>query len=306
MAPETYGRGGVIPQGEVSMAKIMIECPDPNSPDLADIERQVAEKGCRVRYFQDAEALIESGQATSRRDAARQIAESTGEHPSAVETKIRRGEEEVRQPDADTDLVSPKGRRYTIHDKNMELNDLYERDKPRQDRMKEVAEILGVELPEDTFERGSTIKKVATNLMRQINMRGMEKQGGEITSFFSDHKGMRYSRDLCWRCLTNKPASRKDGLCNSCRGKEAQDKKTYKKYAKIKKRGIDPEATAAWQAIDENIARIYEEVQVLLEKDSPPRIECGLADQIIVKAKDLYNLIMTEDMQTIAYPHCYT
>jgi hypothetical protein len=44
-----------------------------------------------------AQEKIEAGQATSIRDAARQMAEETGETPAAVDQKIRRGMKEVRQ-----------------------------------------------------------------------------------------------------------------------------------------------------------------------------------------------------------------
>ena len=73
------------------MAKIMIECGNPN--DYSEIV-EAAEKAagsCTVTYAKVAQEKIEAGQAASIREAARQMAEETGETEETVRNKVRRG-----------------------------------------------------------------------------------------------------------------------------------------------------------------------------------------------------------------------
>jgi hypothetical protein len=82
------------------MAKITVECSNPN--DLSALEAAVEQAAgrCNITYFKQHEALVDAGKSTSQRDSARKIAEETGESPAAVESRIRRGKDQVRQPDA--------------------------------------------------------------------------------------------------------------------------------------------------------------------------------------------------------------
>lgn len=77
------------------MAKIMIECADPN--DLKSIEEAMGEvEGrCNITYFRQAEALLEAGAVDSERAAARKISGATGESLSTVRHRIQRGKKEV-------------------------------------------------------------------------------------------------------------------------------------------------------------------------------------------------------------------
>ncbi len=54
-------------------------------------------KGCKFETYFHALKLIEDGKATSRRDAARQTADETGEHPAKVESEVRRAEAKIKQ-----------------------------------------------------------------------------------------------------------------------------------------------------------------------------------------------------------------
>lgn len=77
------------------MAKIVIECADPN--DFAAIVK-AAEKAagrCDVTYAKQAAALVEAGTVASEHAAAKQIAEETGEIFSTVRKKISRGKSKV-------------------------------------------------------------------------------------------------------------------------------------------------------------------------------------------------------------------
>ena len=79
------------------MAKIVVECADPNDPKAieAAVEEMVGK--CNVTYFKQAEKMRAAGSADSDRDAARKISKDTGESEGAVRLRIQRGREEVAQ-----------------------------------------------------------------------------------------------------------------------------------------------------------------------------------------------------------------
>lgn len=86
------------------MAKIMIECGNPN--DFSEIV-EAAEKAagsCTVTYAKVAQEKIEAGQARSVLDAAKQIAPETGESVQAVRRKIQEGQKKIAQ---DGQLLQP-------------------------------------------------------------------------------------------------------------------------------------------------------------------------------------------------------
>jgi hypothetical protein len=86
------------------MAKIMIECGNPN--DFSEIV-EAAERAagsCTVTYAKVAQEKIEAGQARSVLDAAKQIAPETGESVQAVRRKIQEGQKKVAQ---DGQLLQP-------------------------------------------------------------------------------------------------------------------------------------------------------------------------------------------------------
>jgi hypothetical protein len=82
------------------MSKIMIECNNPN--DLKELEAAVEQAAgkCNITHYNQHQAMVDAGKSTSQRDSARKIAAETGESPAAVESRIRRGKDQVRQVDA--------------------------------------------------------------------------------------------------------------------------------------------------------------------------------------------------------------
>lgn len=74
------------------MAKILVDCENPNDLNSlnAAIEKHFGK--CNVTYAEQAKAMKEAGLVESRREAARKIAKETGETPKAVEHRIDRGE----------------------------------------------------------------------------------------------------------------------------------------------------------------------------------------------------------------------
>ena len=80
------------------MAKIMIDCANPN--DFREVVEQAekAVRNCIVTYAKRDIELQEKGLSKSTRQSARIIAEETGESPDAVRMKINRGKPQVEQP----------------------------------------------------------------------------------------------------------------------------------------------------------------------------------------------------------------
>jgi len=79
------------------MAKIVVECSDPNDLEAIEAASEQFVGRCNITYFKQAQVMQEVGTAKSQREAARKIAGETGETESAVEHRIRRGKNEVRQ-----------------------------------------------------------------------------------------------------------------------------------------------------------------------------------------------------------------
>ncbi|MCJ8501030.1 hypothetical protein [Desulfatitalea alkaliphila] len=77
------------------MARITIDCADPN--DFAQIVEKAEQAAgrCNVTYAKQAAALVEAGTVRSERAAAQQIAEETGEPVNTVRAMIQRGKSEV-------------------------------------------------------------------------------------------------------------------------------------------------------------------------------------------------------------------
>ena len=87
------------------MAKITIDCSDPN--DLAALESAIEEAvgKCNVTYFKQAQELQEAGVVLSERAAARKIAEETGEPVPTVRSRIKAGKKEVDEASSTTESV---------------------------------------------------------------------------------------------------------------------------------------------------------------------------------------------------------
>ena len=83
---------------------------------------------CNITYAEQAKAMREAGVVESRREAAREIAKDTGETPAAAECRIRRGEKEVRQRDAQ----EPTPPTSSESPGNKENKELTQTGKPRQ------------------------------------------------------------------------------------------------------------------------------------------------------------------------------
>lgn len=81
------------------MAKIVVECADPN--DLSAVEEAVEQSvaKCNITYFNQHQALVEAGKSSSQRQSAKIIAEETGETSETVRNRIRRGKMEVGHVD---------------------------------------------------------------------------------------------------------------------------------------------------------------------------------------------------------------
>lgn len=110
------------------MAKIVVECTDPN--DLDAIERSVEDFAgrCNVTYFRQAQAMVDAGKATSLHDAADKIADATGETSKTVEHRIYRGQDAVPQVgENDATPTTP-----SQSDQNKQNKGLTQDGKPRQ------------------------------------------------------------------------------------------------------------------------------------------------------------------------------
>jgi len=80
------------------MAKIVVECSNPNDMDEVEaLVDQVAGK-CNVTYFKQHQGMVEAGTSKSKSESARIIAEDTEESHGAVRKRIERGEKESGQP----------------------------------------------------------------------------------------------------------------------------------------------------------------------------------------------------------------
>jgi hypothetical protein len=77
------------------MAKIMVECSDPNSLSALEEAVDQAAGKCNITYFKQHEAMVEAGTSKSQRESARKIAASTGESEEAARKRIERGRAEV-------------------------------------------------------------------------------------------------------------------------------------------------------------------------------------------------------------------
>jgi len=80
------------------VAKIVIECADPNDFEAMIQAAQEAAGKCNITYAKQAEALKEAGVVKSEREAARKIAEETGENEETVRKRIYRGKTEMGTP----------------------------------------------------------------------------------------------------------------------------------------------------------------------------------------------------------------
>ena len=77
------------------MARIVVECADPNDPVAVEAAVEEMVGKCNITYFQQAEKMKAAGKASSDRDAARKIAKDTGESEETVRHRIRKGCDEV-------------------------------------------------------------------------------------------------------------------------------------------------------------------------------------------------------------------
>ena len=77
------------------MAKIIVECIDPNDLEaIEQVSEQIAGK-CNVTHYRTSEAMKKSGAAKSTFDSAKQISEATGEPLGTVRDRISKGEKKV-------------------------------------------------------------------------------------------------------------------------------------------------------------------------------------------------------------------
>jgi len=99
------------------MAKMTIECADPNDfKSVLELAEQAVGK-CNITYANTAKALIEAGTVKSEREAARKIAEGTDEPVETVRHRIKEGKKEVGG-------VSPKPETLTKSTTSTELEKL--------------------------------------------------------------------------------------------------------------------------------------------------------------------------------------
>jgi hypothetical protein len=297
-------------------------------------------KGCKFETYFHALKKMQDGEASSRREASRQTAEETGEHPAKVESEVRRAEAKIKQameaelarkeaesgecvtddangniPEADTKPLEAdeqefsSGRRGT-NERNIALTHKYN-DEHLIQRYKEVYEMLELELPEGFDEnveekRFSWIKNYVTDAMKEITRRGATGRRVPVDNFFWEHRHLRKQFELCWRCLGCKPASAKTGLCYVCAKKEAADRRSALAYAKIRDRGIDEKSTKAWNKVFSEIEVLVNKVDALLEQESPPRISQEQARLVIDAGEYLRNQLWKDDLLEIVNLDCYT
>ena len=81
----------------VSMAKIVVECSDPNDLDAIEAASEQFVGRCNITYFKQAQAMQDVGSAKSQREAAKKIADETGETFNAVHHRVKRGAKEMGQ-----------------------------------------------------------------------------------------------------------------------------------------------------------------------------------------------------------------
>jgi len=79
------------------MAKIVVECADPNDPKAVEAAIEEMTGKCNITYFQQAEKMKKVGSASSDLDAARKIAKDIGESEEAVRQRIMRGRQAIVQ-----------------------------------------------------------------------------------------------------------------------------------------------------------------------------------------------------------------
>jgi len=79
------------------MAKIVVECADPNDPKAVEAAIEEMTGKCNITYFKQAEKMKKAGSASSDRDAARKISKDSGESEEAVRQRIMKGREQVVQ-----------------------------------------------------------------------------------------------------------------------------------------------------------------------------------------------------------------
>jgi hypothetical protein len=109
------------------MAKIVVECSDPNDLQAVEAATDQFQGKCNVTYFRQAKAMVDAGTAKTLHDASKRIAEDTGESEEAVRHRVRRGLKKVGQhgqPRADTS-ARPKYHRPLIPVKRIPEEDIY-------------------------------------------------------------------------------------------------------------------------------------------------------------------------------------
>ena len=77
------------------MAKITIDCADPNDFTAVTEAAERAAGRCNITYAKQAAAMVDAGTVRSERKAAKQIAEETGEPLETVRTMVKRGKKEM-------------------------------------------------------------------------------------------------------------------------------------------------------------------------------------------------------------------
>jgi len=77
------------------MAKIVVECTNPNDLEAIEAASEQFVGRCNVTYFKQAQAMQKIGSAKSQRAASRKIAEETEETEAAVRQRIIKGKKEV-------------------------------------------------------------------------------------------------------------------------------------------------------------------------------------------------------------------
>ncbi len=77
------------------MARIVIECADPNDFTSVIESAEQAVGNCTITYAKQHQELVSAGKSKSVSESARIIASDSEETPESVRNKIRRGEQEI-------------------------------------------------------------------------------------------------------------------------------------------------------------------------------------------------------------------
>lgn len=175
------------------MAKIVVECRNPNDPDEDEVESimdQIAGR-CNITYFKQHQGMIEAGTSKSKSESARIIAEDTGETPQTVRHRIQRGEKESvhvgqKNPNPEPPEITPNlnpqnNNALRFFNMHQALNEI-----GRSKNQAQSAEIIFNS--NETGESQKTIEVLISKGKRQYNLDKQKKEAKNDECLFKEHQ----------------------------------------------------------------------------------------------------------------------